>query len=479
MKENSISRRTFLKSSALAGAAGMVGTGSVITSCDGGGGSAAEKITPIKAPGTYYLPELPDEAIEGKELKIGLIGCGGQGTGDLRNFLQAVKGIKVTALGDTFIDRLTNTANMVKEISGQDVPENGRFIGLDAYKQVIDSGVDAVMIVTPPYFRPIHFKYAVEKGIHCFMEKPLFVDSVGYRSVVATARQAQAKNLAVIVGTQRHHQRNYVAAHEQIMNGIIGEITGGVVYWNQNQLWFRERQPAWSDCEWMIRDWVNWTWLSGDHIVEQHVHNLDVFTWFSDLRPAKAIAVGARHRRVTGDQFDCFGVDFTMENGIHVASMCRQINGCSGPVTEFIQGTKGSWTSTGDEIKNLKGEIIWKFDNEAAREKYKVNSATQLELIAWVNHIRSGKSIDQASELAVSNMMAVMGREAAYTGNEVTWEAMTTSDMDLTPPDLTFTGKMNLARYTIPKPGITNEEAAVQAAARRAEMEARRAAAQQ
>jgi len=456
MEKNSISRRSFLKSSALAGAAGVVGTGTatgLLTSCQGGGGSNEPKYTPLKEPGTYYLPELPDKTIEGKQLKVGLIGCGGQGTGDLVNFLKACEGVKVTALGDTFKDKVDATAAKVKSDCGADVPENMRFVGMDAYKQVIDSGIDIVMIVTPPFFRPIHFKYAVEKGLHCFMEKPLFVDSAGYRSVVMTARQAQQKNLAVIVGTQRHHQRNYVAAHEQIMNGMIGEITGGIVYWNQSQLWFRPRQQEWSDCEWMIRDWVNWTWLSGDHIVEQHVHNLDVFTWFSGLRPAKAIGVGARHRRVTGDQYDCFGIDFVMENGIHVASMCRQINGCVNPVTEFIQGTKGSWTSAGDVIKNLKGEEVWKFDHEAAKEKYKVNSATQLELIAWVNFIRSGKSIDQASELAISNMMAVMGREAAYTGQEITWEAITASDMDLTPPDLTLTGRMDLSRYNVPVPG--------------------------
>ena len=454
MEKNSISRRSFLKSSALAGAAGVVGTGSatgILTSCQTS--DSGPKYTPLKEPGTYYLPELPDKTIAGKALKVGLVGCGGQGTGDLINFLKACDGVTCTALGDTFKDKVDATAERVKNETGGEVPENMRFTGLDAYKQVIDSGIDVVMLVTPPFFRSIHFKYAVEKGLHCFMEKPLFVDSAGYRSIIATARQAQSKNLAVIVGTQRHHQRNYVAAHEQIMNGLIGEITGGIVYWNQNQLWFRERQPNWSDAEWMIRDWVNWIWQSGDHIVEQHVHNLDVFTWFSGLRPAKAIGVGARHRRVTGDQYDCFSIDFEMENGIHVASMCRQIHSCSGPVTEFIQGSKGSWTSSGDVIKDLKGEVIWKFDDEAAKEKYQVHSATQLELISWVNFIRSGKSIDQASELAISNMMAVMGREAAYTGREITWDAMTASDMDLTPPDLTLTGRMDMSRYVIPVPG--------------------------
>ena len=452
MEKNSISRRSFLKSSAFVGAAGMVGTGSagLLTSCQQAA-DTGPKYTPIREPGTYYVAGLESAEAEGRELKVGLIGCGGQGTGDLRNLLQCTNNVKITALGDTFPDRLNTAVEIVKKIKNYDVPESNRFIGLDAYKQVIDSGVDAVMIVTPPFFRPIHFQYAVEKGKHCFMEKPLFVDAAGYRSVVSTARQLQSKNLAVIVGTQRHHEPPYVEGFQKVMDGWIGEITGGVVYWNQQQLWFKEREPKWSDLEWMIRDWVNWTWLSGDHIVEQHVHNLDVFTWFSGLKPAKANGVGARHRRVTGDQYDCFSIDFTMENGIHVHSMCRQINGCTGPVTEFIQGTKGSWTP--HVIKNLAGEEIWKYDPEAAKEKYKITSPTQLELLNWIKHIRAGKFIDQASELAVSNMMALMGRQAAYTGRDVTWENMTASNLDLTPANISLTGKMDMSGYTVPVPG--------------------------
>ena len=452
MEKNSINRRTFLRSSALVGAAGMVGTSSagLLTSCQPT--ETGPQYTPIREPGSYYLPDLTKVEAEGKELKVGLVGCGNQGTGDLRRLLEITKNVKVTALGDTFVDRLNGAVASVKELKGYEVPESSRFIGLDAYKQVIDSGVDMVMLVTPPFFRPTHFQYAVEKGKHVFMEKPLFVDPAGYRSVIATAKQLQTKNLACIVGTQRHHEPPYVEGFQQVMNGLIGEITGGVVYWNQGQLWYKERAQGWSDLEWMIRDWVSWTWQSGDHIVEQHVHNLDVFTWFSGLKPMKANGVGARHRRVTGDQFDCFSIDFTMENGIHVHSMCRQINNCAGPVTEFIQGTKGSWTP--HVIKDLKGEEIWKYDGEAAKEKYHSTQPNQLELLAWVNHIREGKSIDQASELAVANMMAVMGRQAAYTGRETTWENMTASNLDLTPPEpLSLTGKMDMSIYTIPVPG--------------------------
>lgn len=334
-KENSISRRSFLKSSALAGALGAIGTGStvgVLTSC--GGGESANAIKPLKEPGTYYVPELPDLATDGKELKAGVIGCGGRGSGAAFNFLNAANGVTIVALGDTFQERVDDLAKKLKDEKGIDVPADKRFVGLDAYKQVIDSGVDVVIVATPPVFRPVHFQYATEKGKHSFLEKPICVDPVGYRTIMATAKQAAAKNLCVVTGTQRHHQRSYVESYKKIMEGLIGEITGGTVYWNQNMLWYRDRQPGWNDCEYMIKDWVNWKWLSGDHIVEQHVHNIDVFTWFSGLKPVKAVGFGSRHRRITGDQYDNFSVDFTMENGIHMHSMCRQIDGCANNVSD-------------------------------------------------------------------------------------------------------------------------------------------------
>ena len=404
-KENSISRRSFLKSSALAGALGAIGTGStvgVLTSC--GGGESANAIKPLKEPGTYYVPELPDLATDGKELKAGVIGCGGRGSGAAFNFLNAANGVTIVALGDTFQERVDDLAKKLKDEKGIDVPADKRFVGLDAYKQVIDSGVDVVIVATPPVFRPVHFQYATEKGKHSFLEKPICVDPVGYRTIMATAKQAAAKNLCVVTGTQRHHQRSYVESYKKIMEGLIGEITGGTVYWNQNMLWYRDRQPGWNDCEYMIKDWVNWKWLSGDHIVEQHVHNIDVFTWFSGLKPVKAVGFGSRHRRITGDQYDNFSVDFTMENGIHMHSMCRQIDGCANNVSEFIQGTKGSWSSDTMEIKDLAGNVIWKYDSEAEKANFKQTDPYTLEHVNWINCIRGGKQIEQASETAKSPM---------------------------------------------------------------------------
>ena len=310
MSENKMDRRSFLGTSAKIGVAGIVG-GGLLAACS----EKEPKLVPLRQPGEYYVPELPDKAIDGKALKVGVIGCGGR-------------------LKDKLKER------------NQVVPDENCFIGFDAYKKVIDSGVDMVICTTPPNFRPVHFQYATEKGVHSFLEKPIAVDAKGYRQIMATAKQAEAKGLSVVCGTQRHHQRPYVEAFKKIQEGLIGEITGGNVYWNGGMLWYRERQKGWSDMEWMIRDWVNWEWLSGDHIVEQHVHNIDVFNWMIGYKhPIKATGFGSRQRRVTGDQFDNFSVDFEYENGVHLHSMCRQIDGCSNNVSEEVHGTKGYWKS--------------------------------------------------------------------------------------------------------------------------------------
>lgn len=458
-KENSLSRRSFLKSSAMAGALGAIGTGgaaTVLTSCGGGGSEGKAPVnTPLREPGSYYIPDLVDMASDGQPLKAGVIGCGGRGSGAAFDFLNAANGVTITALADTFKERVDALANELKKEKNIDIPAEKCFVGLDAYKQVIESDVDVVIIATPPLFRPVHFQYATEKGKHSFLEKPICVDPVGYRTIVATAKQASAKGLCVVTGTQRHHQRSYVESYKKIMEGSIGEITGGVVYWNQSMLWFRERQAGWNDCEWMIKDWVNWKWLSGDHIVEQHVHNIDVFTWFSGLKPVKAVGFGSRQRRITGDQYDNFSVDFTMENGIHLHSMCRQTDGCANNVSEFIQGTKGSWYGNqGSDavIKDLQGNEIWRFDKDAEKKEFKQTNPYVLEHVNWINHIRSKKVIDQASETAISNMAAIMGRESAYTGAETTWEVMIASPLNYTPADLNL-GKMDMKGFTVPMPG--------------------------
>ena len=446
MEKNKMNRRDFLQRSTILGVVGIVGVSALASACKG------PKYVPLRKPEEYYIPELPDKAAPGREIKVGVIGCGGRGSGAIQNLFDAADGIKLTALGDVFPDRLEGLRKMASEKLGQEVPDENCFIGFDAYQKVIDSGVDMIIDTTPPVFRPDHFKYAVQKGVHSFLEKPVAVDAKGYRTVMAAAKQAQAKGLCVVCGTQRHHQRPYVEAFRKIQEGYIGEITGGNVYWNQGMLWYRNREKGWSDMEWMIRDWVNWKWLSGDHIVEQHVHNIDVFLWMSGYKVAKATGFGARHRRITGDQYDQFSIDFEMENGVHLHSMCRQIDGCSNAVGEIIYGTKGSWNSFDHEIKDLDGNVVWKFDNEKAETEFRQHNPYVLEHVDLVNHIRKGEPIDEATACAMSTLAGVMGRTAAYTGDTVTWDAMSQSELDYLPEKLEL-GPMDMSDYTVQVPG--------------------------
>lgn len=446
MEKNKMNRRDFLQRSTILGVGGIVGVSALASACKG------PKYVPLRNPEDYYVPELPDKAIQGREIKVGVIGCGGRGSGAIKNLFDAADGIRLTALGDVFPDRLEGLRKMAAEKLGQEVPDENCFIGFDAYQKVIDSGVDMIIDTTPPVFRPDHFKYAVQKGVHSFLEKPVAVDAKGYRTMMAAAKQAQAKGLCVVCGTQRHHQRPYVEAFRKIQEGYIGEITGGNVYWNQGMLWYRNREKGWSDMEWMIRDWVNWKWLSGDHIVEQHVHNIDVFLWMSGYKVAKATGFGARHRRITGDQYDQFSIDFEMENGVHLHSMCRQIDGCSNAVGEIIYGTKGSWNSFDHEIKDLDGNVVWKFDNEKAETEFQQHNPYVLEHVDLVNHIRKGEPIDEATACAMSTLAGVMGRTAAYTGDTVSWDDMSQSEMDYLPEKLEI-GPMDMSGYTVQVPG--------------------------
>ncbi len=421
------SRRNFLGTAAAVGA--------LAVSC----GESKPKVS---------VPTLLDKAPDGPELKAGLVGCGGRGTGAAINFLNAGPNLKIVALGDVFRDRLDSARSQISEKHGQTVPEDHCFIGFDAFQKVTDSGVDVVIIATPPHFRPEHFAAAVGSGKHVFMEKPMAVDPVGIKSIIETAGQAKTRNLCVVTGTQRRHEKQYIETYRRIAEGAIGDITAARCYWNTSQLWYKVRIEGWSDMEWMIRDWVNWTWLSGDHIVEQHVHNLDVINWFTGSHPVKAVGFGARHRRVTGDQYDLFSVDFEFENGIHCHSMCRQIDGCADNVSEFIVGTKGS-SNCKDTIFKPDGSVAWKFEvKEGEKEP---NSPYDQEHIDLVTAIRTSEPINEAISTAHSTMCAIMGRISAYTGTETTWEEMMKSDLRLGPTEYNM-GKVDMEAI-IPVPG--------------------------
>ncbi len=418
-EKSNVSRRNFIGTVAAAGA--------VMMACNSGG-----KIS------TSNLPTFLDQAPDGKELKAGLIGCGGRGTGAALNFLSAGPNLKIVALGDVFNDRLQTCKEKLAKEKNNVVADEKCFVGFDAYEKVIDSGVDIVLIATPPHFRPAQFAAAVNAKKHVFMEKPVAVDPPGARSIMSNAKKAESLGLCVVTGTQRHHQRNYVTTYDLIKKGAIGDIVSANCYWNQGQLWYRTRKSGWTEMEHNIRDWVNWCWLSGDHIVEQHVHNIDVINWFTGEKPVSAVGFGARHRRVTGDQYDMFSVDFVYESGMHVHSMCRQINGCENNVSEFIMGSKGS-SNCKDTIWAPDGTEAWKYgyptdENGEPTNNVAVSPYVQ-EHIDFVTSIRNNTPLVEAELTAISTMCAIMGRMSAYTGKIVTWEEAMNSDLTLGPKE--------------------------------------------
>jgi myo-inositol 2-dehydrogenase/D-chiro-inositol 1-dehydrogenase len=469
MKKSSISRRNFLGKAATVGVAGVV-VPTIITSC----ARETKKVVEV--------PTFLDQAPDGPVLKAGVIGCGGRGSGAAINFLNAGPNLQITALGDTFQDRVDQCRAGILKQKNQEVPIENCFVGFDCFQKVIDSGVDIVILATPPFFRPEHLAAAVAAKKHIFAEKPVCVDPTGARSVMATAKKAEGLGLSIATGTQRRHKRDYVANWQQVKQGLIGELTGGNVWWNGGKLWHRDLDPKWSEMEWMIRNWVNWTWLSGDHIVEQHVHNLDVANWFFGAHPVKAVGFGSRLRRVTGDQYDNFSVDYTFENGMHIHSMCRQINGCAGNVSERLQGTKGS-TNCESTIVDLAGTELWKYEYPLDKDgkpttRVSVDPYVQ-EHIDLVTAIRTGKPFNELEATAISTMIGIMGRISAYTGKETTYEEMMNSDLKLGPTVFAF-GPVDIPKdvpiageaYVPPTPEQLAEQAK-----RRAEREAAQAAA--
>lgn len=422
--KSSFSRRRFLGQAAAAGAVGVV-TPALIHSC-----APSNGLKDVE----YTLCSFLDQAPDGPELKAGLIGCGGRGTGAAQNFLEAGPNLKIVALADVLPDKIEDCKKKLLENKNNEVPEENCFIGFDAYEKLLDVDLDVVLIATPPHFRPIHFEAAIQARKHVFMEKPVAVDPQGAVSIMGTAKKAEGLGLSVVAGTQRRHQRNYVETYKKVAGGLIGELTGGNVYWNQSKLWHRDPNASWNEMEYMIRDWVNWTWLSGDHIVEQHVHNLDVAVWFFGAHPIKATGFGSRHRRVTGDQFDNFSVDYIFEDGRHLHSMSRQINGTSTGVYEYLQGQNGS-TNAADLIQDLAGSKLWEYpyelDEEGKRKGFL--SPYVQEHVDLVNAIRTNKPINEGENVAVSTMVGIMGRISAYTGKDTTWDEMMNTDLKLGP----------------------------------------------
>jgi predicted dehydrogenase len=451
MSENNFSRRKFLTGAAAIGAVGAVGFNPLV-SCSSGGGSAASGGS-FKKLSDLSIPPLLDAAPDGKPLKAGVIGCGGRGTGAALNWLSAGPNVTITALGDVFADRVNSCKARIKKDFDVDVPEENCFVGFDNYEKVISSDVDVVILCAPPMFRPDHFEAAVNARKHVFLEKPVAVDPTGIRKVMAASKIADGLGLKIVAGTQRRHQHEYIDIYKKVATGEIGEIISANAYWNQSKLWHRNPNADWSEMEYMIRDWVNWLWLSGDHIVEQHVHNIDVINWFTGTHPTKAVGFGSRHRRVTGDQYDNFSIDFVYDNGMHMHSMCRQINGCTNNVSEWIRGTKGQ-TNCANKIFDLQGNEIYAFQYPADAEgKPQRIDPYRQEHVDLITCIRQNIPVNEAEGIAISNMTAIMGRVSAYTGKEVTWDEMMNSDMKLGPTTFIMGNVGIMATATVPVPG--------------------------
>jgi len=436
-------RRKFIGKAVLAGI-GLTAAASFADGCK------RKEILPVEG-----LPPVLKVAPKGKKLKAGLIGAGGRGTGAAINFISSGPDLEIVAVADVFQDKVDAFCKRFESF-GLPIPPENRFTGFDGYKKLmaIDE-IDVVILATPPKFRPEHFLEAVTMKKHVFMEKPVAVDSNGIRTILATAKKAEALGLNVVTGTQRRHQEDYIETFKKVAEGAIGRIVAAKAWWNQDHVWFRLREPGWNDMEYMIRNWNNFIWLSGDHILDTHVHNIDVINWFTGKHPVSAIGYGGRHRRITGDQYDFFSIDFDYGNGVFSHSMCRQIDGCANGTGELVMGTEG-YTNCQNTIWNLDGKVIWKFEYPKDENGNSTNSVAVSPYIQEHMHlvwaIRTGNYVNEAEQTAYSTLTAIMGRTAAYTGKMISWDEILKMDMNLGPSKIEF-GPVDM-KFEPPVPGL-------------------------
>jgi predicted dehydrogenase len=391
-------------------------------------------------------------------LKVGLVGCGGRGTGAASQALHADKAVKLIAMGDAFADRIEQSLGTLKkdeEIASKiDVKDDHKFTGFDAYKQVIDSGVDVVLLATPPGFRPLHLKYAVDKGKHIFAEKPIAVDAPGVRSVLATCEEAKKKNLSIVSGLCIRYDQGFRDTIKKIHDGAIGDVFTLQANDLRGSIWVKPRQPDWSDMTYQMRNWYYYAWLSGDFNVEQHVHMLDVCAWvMKDTYPVKAVGLGGRQQRTAaqfGHIYDHHAVVYEFANGVKCFAQCRQqlIPGDKSDIGVNVWGTKGNGLLT--ERKNglrLTGPDLKYTHTGEVKNMYQVEHD---ELFA---SIRSGKPINNGDYMSKNSLMAIMGRMATYTGQTITWEMAMNSKQDLSPS--AYNWDVKLPEPPVAIPGVT------------------------
>lgn len=429
-KDNPVSRRDFVAGAATAGAAAAM------------------------------LPAEMSAQVAGSDVvKIGMIGLGGRGSGAIVQSLNANDSARLVAAADAFQDKIDGTgprASGLPRIMTQlekigksdrvDLPKSRQYAGFDAYKAVIDES-DLVVIATPPGFRPIHFDYAVKQGKHVFMEKPICVDAHGFNQIINSAKEADQKSLKVVVGLQRHYEDVYREAFKKVHEeGLIGDIIGAQVYWNGNRPWIIDRQPGWTEMEYQMRNWYHFNWLCGDHIAEQHVHNIDIINWFvsgdsvNGGNPISAQGSGGRagtEPLSVGEIFDHHYVEFRYgpEYGnVIMNSQCRHIKGADRRVGEEIHGTEGILHLSSGKITDRKGEVKWQY--RAPRgEKPNPYDVEHQELHAA---IKNDTPLNNAYYGAKSSFSSVVGRMATYSGKEVLWDDAVASDFSLMPEEFDF-----------------------------------------
>jgi len=368
-------------------------------------------------------------------IKVALIGCGDRGTGAAFQALATRHNLKLVAMADAFRDRVDKSYGLLaaKYPDKVQVPEDKKFTGFDAYKKAT-AEADVVLLAAPPGFRPLHFAEAVRLNKHVFMEKPVATDSPGIRSVLASAEEAKRKKPNVVVGLQRRYQQNYRETIKRVRQGAIGDIVAGQVYWNTGGVWVNRRTEGQTEMEYQMRNWYYFNWLCGDHIVEQHVHNIDVANWVKGSYPIQAYGAGSRFQRTGkdhGEIYDNHSIEFVYEDGTVIFSQCRHFEGGSNRVDESFQGTKGKVylsANNSGKLWDSKGNLIYDHNPAGNPNPYQVEHDELFEAVA------GGKFIFADAEYAAkSTMTAIMGRFASYSGKLIKWDEALHSEINLQP----------------------------------------------
>lgn len=444
MKQSPTSRRDFVKQSALA-------AGSLLT-------------IPAMAEQSLFNNSWDDT------IKVALVGCGGRGTGAAMQALLTKQNVKLVAMADAFKDRLDECYNNLMQDDLSDwsgaagniknriaVTDATKFTGFDAYKKAIPLA-DVVILTTPPGFRPIHFEEAVNQGKHVFMEKPVATDPAGVKRVLDAAEQAKKKKLNVVVGLQRHYQNSYRELYKRYKDGALGEFVSAQAWWNNDGVWVNPRKPGQTEMEYQMRNWYYFNWLCGDHITEQHIHNIDVINWFKGEYPVSAQGMGGREVRKGkdfGEIFDHHYVEFQYADGSILNSQCRHIKGTMSRVDELLVGTKGSIRFGEGKISDRKGAVVYQFDRKTENNPYQTEHDELFEAIA-----KGQYKFADAENGAKSTMTSILGRMATYSGQNIEWDKAINSGISIMPKTFDWDAAPSIlpdadGNYPVAVPGVT------------------------